>query len=102
MRTDYTPFQRHKQGTGEERLAQSRPTPRASVDDHRVHPQPSRFQATAPSAGRLHVVTDLREIGTQTGHKPSKNRKNVVNLTFASWNLIGEWLERLEALRQAR
>jgi hypothetical protein len=30
----------------------------------------------------------------------ARNKRRLVTLTFASWNQVGEWLRRLESLRQ--
>ena len=41
-------------------------------------------------------------VGGRALFVPAGTALEKVTLTFPIWNLISEWLERLEALRQAR
>jgi hypothetical protein len=46
-------------------------------------------------------VLPVLGIGPKVYLCPRIVRKMLVSLNFASWNQIGEWLKRLEAIREA-
>ena len=57
------------------------------------------------AAARLDEIltAKLKETDAQenSGQDSGQNQESVVTLIFASWNQIGDWLRRLEALQQA-